>query len=244
MPRPRTGWRSTTCSRARWLPAASHASRNTTRGTGDAARPVSMRISSLVGSALRSPQSTAGNGRGRVSRTKRQISATCSWRIALWSSDQLRCAQNIWIGPRGPSTSANTHKPLLALVVDRVVRAAARQLPHFVTRVIGQRDSTALPERAPVALEVGRVHGLGAAERRRELARLAARVVLPHLLQREDVGVDRAQVLDDHGESRFPRSVPAPEVPCHDPHPGRHQRSVAGVERDGLVIHHPEIMAD
>ena len=75
------------------FPAASHASRNITPGTGTADCPVSMRSSSLSGSALRSPHSTAGNERGRCSRTSRQISATWAWRIALWSSRQLRCAQ-------------------------------------------------------------------------------------------------------------------------------------------------------
>ena len=106
--RGRTGCRSRRCSPARRRCTTRHVSRNTTPGTGTAARPVSMRISSLAGSELRSPTRIAGNDRGRHSRTNSHSARTCSWRTPLWSSRQLRCAQNTWIGPRGPAISANT----------------------------------------------------------------------------------------------------------------------------------------
>ena len=132
--------------------------------------PVSMRSSSLSGSALRSPSSTAGNERGRFSRTNRQISATCSWRIALWSPRQLRCAQYTWIGPRGPSTSAQHAEPFLAFVVGTPPPAVrGRRRTSDAARAASAKGSR-FPTRA-VALEVRVPHGLVVARARRRARR-------------------------------------------------------------------------
>src|SRR2546423_31670 len=85
------------------------------------------------------------------------------------------------------------------------------------------------PGTGTVTFEVRREHVAGVPERVRDLLRLAAAVVLPHLLQRADVGVDAAERRLDRGCACFPRSVAAPDVPARDPHPGRCERPVARV---------------
>ena len=166
-------------------------SRNITPGTGTAAYPVSMRISSLWGSELRSPHSTAGNVRGFCARTIRQIAATCSWRTALWSSRQLRCAQYIWIGPRGPSISANTHRR--SSPSSSRASPAVRGSTSTSDRMIGQRDRIALPERTPSKSRLWAKDVRRVSERGGEFLGLVATVGFPHFLQRDDIGVDRPQ---------------------------------------------------
>ncbi len=131
-------------------PAWTQASRNQIPGTGGAASPVSMRISSVAGDAFRSPPRIAGNDRGRVSRANSQIARTCSWRIAPWSSRQERCAQNAWNGPRGPSISAKTQSRS-SPSSSRDPLGASRGRVRTSERLIGQRLRIALPAWTPSA---------------------------------------------------------------------------------------------
>ena len=82
--------------------AASHESWNTSFGTGSAARPVSIRISSESGTALKSPHSTGGYVRNGDSCTNLAMAATCFWRTWLWSNRQFRCVEKTCTVPRGP----------------------------------------------------------------------------------------------------------------------------------------------
>ena len=136
--------RSRRCSRGPH-PWRCRARRATCRGTrrpepAPPARPVSIRISSLAGSELRSPTTIAGNDRGRHSRTNSHSARTCSCRTPLWSSRQLKCAQKTWIGPRGPATSANTRQSLLALVVGRAGTFAREQCVPRAARSASARS--------------------------------------------------------------------------------------------------------
>ena len=87
-------------------PPSRQASWKTRGGSVTAAWPVSMRISSLVASALKSPQSTAGYVRPEAAWIVRQISRTWSWRMWEWSNRQWRWVVYTCTWPRGPSTSA------------------------------------------------------------------------------------------------------------------------------------------
>ena len=93
-----------------------------------------MRISSLVGSALRSPHSTAGNERGRVSRMKRQISRDLllADRAVIVGPAEVR-AEHL-DRPARPVDLGEHAQPFLAFVVDRAVRARARERAHLAAR--------------------------------------------------------------------------------------------------------------
>ena len=125
-----------------------HVSRNTTPGTGTAARPVSMRISSLAGSELRSPTTIAGNERGRHSRTNSQSARTCSCRTAavvvapaqVRGEDLDRTARAGDLGEHAPVAPRLRRRPRPHLRVG-----AART----TWREIGQREITALPACTP-----------------------------------------------------------------------------------------------
>ena len=138
----RTGWRSATKVVPAPSPATRHASTNTCFGTATAARPVSIRISSESGSALKSPQSTGGNVRRlRVVATNSHRARTWRTRTWLWSIRQLRWVTNTSSGPRGPSTSARS-----ATRISSSPSGAGSA--HVSLLAIGQRESTALPIRS------------------------------------------------------------------------------------------------
>ncbi len=120
-------------------PATSHASWNTRFGATTPVRPVSIRISSLSGAAFMSPHRIGGYSRGRHSWMNAPIASTCRWRTTLWSNRQLRWVQNAWIGPRGPSISANS-------TVRRSSGSSAAGSGRQSVRRIGQRLTIALPE--------------------------------------------------------------------------------------------------
>ena len=121
-------WRPVSLELGGW-PATSHASWNTSFGTGGSERPVSIRISSLSGSALKSPHEDRREGAAAVGlepAMNAQIDRTWSWRMPLWSKRQLRWVQNTWSAPRGPSMSARSAGAQL-LGVGTAPAAAARR---------------------------------------------------------------------------------------------------------------------
>ena len=119
-------------------------------------------------------------------------------------------------------------QPFLALFVEGTVGSEPREHADLVSCDGPLRQHGVTRARA-VVLEVVGVHRLGAPERVGELDRLAPGVVLPHLLQGENVGVDRPEVLDDHGEPCLPGPVAPPEVPRGDAHAGGDEGAVARV---------------
>ena len=160
-------------------------------GTGDAARPVSMRISSLCGSALRSPHTTAGNRRRpRLAHEAADLGDLLLADRAVVVGPAQVCAEHLKFAA-GPVDLGEHAQPLLALFVDGVVGASPRELAHLVALDRPPRDHCVAGART-VAVEVGGIDRRRAAERGRDLGGLVARVVFPGLLQRDDVGVDRA----------------------------------------------------
>jgi hypothetical protein len=102
-----------------------------------------MWISSLSGSALKSPHTIGGNARGRPAATISQRARTCSWRTALSSCRQFRWVECTWTGSNGASTVARTTR--------RCSSWATWPLGRGIDSVslIDQRDTTALPNPTP-----------------------------------------------------------------------------------------------
>ena len=208
-------------------PATSQASWKTSFGTGTAARPVSMRISSLSGVAFMSPHRIGGKVRGGASAMNWQIALTCSWRTPDWSKRQFR-----WV-------REDLQRPVGRVDVDPHARAqllgvlGGREREHLGP-VIGHREHDRVAEADPVEIEPVAAAVLGT-EHVGDAAGggVVGALVDPHLLQAGDVGIEALHGVDDRRKPVLPRPEPPPQVPGQDPEAAAGERSVGGLGPGG-----------